>query len=760
MALQVWLPLNGNLDNQGLTKISVINTGTTIDNNGKIGKCYTCTTSQNMEITNLDFSSLSSCSISFWLKVTAKGGSGWLPFTGQTTSYYIMATSAGTGAFYHNNVGSGQKIYKDGILNTTPGALNEWHHYCITGVNLSTWTKFYINKYSSAWNFAGSINDVRIYDHCLSPKEVHEIAKGLVIHYPLDSNNISLSPNLITGFVNGGQTTISGNNIVISGNNSDTYFRIKTSKTLTLNKQYKLSCIGTGFSNNSYYNFPIAAQSNTSPGVIKIQNGYCELVFIANETIVNAGTTILMDDYSRSPSAGTIINIVLQEYDNIIYDCSGYKHHANVIGLLNFNNDSPRYNNCIKNTTEYPCKSMTSIDFPISSGLTICCWVNLTTWGNQISGLWATSNLSTDPTDYNTTACNHRDSGFDMRGTNGTTYRLTCNETDILVNTWKHVVVTHDGTNAKLYINGTLIRTLSLPSSLVAFNYIYLGYSKAGGVLRKCQGNWSDFRIYTTALSAEDIKELYDTPTFIDNQGDLLTNEFDEHLNNIIDLENYGIIKKQWLRGLTKYTQSNCQCTLENDGYKIYRPANLTTSANGNTMWGGFVLDNANNRFGLIDGHTYIIEFEVKGKSSNAAGIEWTNNVGWGGGGLVPAPTNVTIINPVSANFNSSEWQYFSYKWTISDTIYKTCTTAYSSFVAGQTYISYRHFKFGYAYTATGELGTDIYIRNIRMYDLTINTEILVNKTGIVDSGSFIEDSNETRFFRDKIIKSVQLLEI
>ena len=39
MSLQVWLPLNGNLHNQGLSSIDVSGTtGITYDNNGKIGK--------------------------------------------------------------------------------------------------------------------------------------------------------------------------------------------------------------------------------------------------------------------------------------------------------------------------------------------------------------------------------------------------------------------------------------------------------------------------------------------------------------------------------------------------------------------------------------------------------------------------------------------------------------------------------------------------------------------------------------------------
>lgn len=40
MALRVWLPLNGNLENKGLSNCTVTNNGATIDNSGKIGKTY------------------------------------------------------------------------------------------------------------------------------------------------------------------------------------------------------------------------------------------------------------------------------------------------------------------------------------------------------------------------------------------------------------------------------------------------------------------------------------------------------------------------------------------------------------------------------------------------------------------------------------------------------------------------------------------------------------------------------------------------
>jgi hypothetical protein len=39
------------------------------------------------------------------------------------------------------------------------------------------------NAVQSTYNLNGKLNDVRIYDHCLTPSEVKEISQGLVLHY-------------------------------------------------------------------------------------------------------------------------------------------------------------------------------------------------------------------------------------------------------------------------------------------------------------------------------------------------------------------------------------------------------------------------------------------------------------------------------------------------------------------------------------------------------------------------------------------------
>ena len=223
---------------------------------------------------------------------------------------------------------------------------------------------------------------------------------------------------------------------------------------------------------------------------------------------------------------------------------------------------------------------------------------------------------------------------------------------------------------------------------------------------------------------------------------------------------NMNIINKKMANPLSSYTQSNCQVSLTDDGYRIYRPPNKNPTNDGNTMWGGFVMRFYEPPF--TKGHRYVVQFETKGQTSNApSDIYWTNLAGWGGGGLQPAPSDVVIKN-IGANFNSQEWTTISYTWTINDDVYKTCTSSYSSFVQGTVYPSYRDFKWGFGYTDTGTLGTDIYIKNVRMYDLTTASQIDIKKTGVIEAGSFWEtlSKQDAAFHHDGEITSNCFYEI
>lgn len=220
-------------------------------------------------------------------------------------------------------------------------------------------------------------------------------------------------------------------------------------------------------------------------------------------------------------------------------------------------------------------------------------------------------------------------------------------------------------------------------------------------------------------------------------------------MENLLFKTEEARINKSFVNGLSRYIQENCQCTLTDNGYRIYRPANLTVANNGSTMWGGLVI-HPHQCFDLQKGHTYVISFHVKGKSSNEASdsLGFHNLVGWDGGGLEPKPSNVECYNPVGTDFNGEG--DFWYKFTINDDVYKVCTTSYSGFVAGNTYLSYNGFKFGFGYTSTGSMGTDLYISNIRMYDITSDPSFNISKSGLIqgtliegDSAKIMKDSNE-----------------
>ncbi len=198
---------------------------------------------------------------------------------------------------------------------------------------------------------------------------------------------------------------------------------------------------------------------------------------------------------------------------------------------------------------------------------------------------------------------------------------------------------------------------------------------------------------------------------------------------NIAFLINDDIENQTWDSGLSSYTQANCQVTLTNDGYKIYRPPNLIYPDAGNTMWGGLRVQLFTNFYSqLLEGHKYRISFTVTGQSSNSTtggGLYFTNQMGWGGGGL----TNVGFSKAATLPSNFEGELKIVAETNVLDSIYKICTTSYSSFVAGTYYNCYRDLAFGFNYTSTGTLGTDIYITNFNVQDITELTS--TNDNGI-----------------------------
>lgn len=207
MALQVWLPLLGNLDNQGLAPVQITNVNATIDNNGKLGKCYSFNgTNAKIQIDNLP--KPKNVSVALWFKLTAER-SGYRKFlftAWQGITLELATNNTITCSVYSNNQQIGYCRTNYAIL------VDKWTHIVytfeegvgtklylngnfVTSANVTTPISWGTNNFQSniGWYtnmyFQGCINDFRYYDHTLSAKEVEEISKGLIMHYKFNENS-------------------------------------------------------------------------------------------------------------------------------------------------------------------------------------------------------------------------------------------------------------------------------------------------------------------------------------------------------------------------------------------------------------------------------------------------------------------------------------------------------------------------------------------------------------------------------------------
>lgn len=612
MSLQVWLPLDGDLRNYGLKGdliISQIESPTYVD--GKIGKCYqrvnnTATQSTNGININNNLVDLlgTTASIAVWIKPygnhthyngTIISSGNWNDqtwafgvnqdntyvdvFSGGHNQYINCVIPTNTWTHLVSIFDNGKcTIYKNGVF---VGEITGRPNFASNATNTCIGRETYASGY---FGFNGCINDLRIYDHCLSLREIKELAKGLILHYPLNKP----MPNLLSKYVTPGQanpgvtatagrTNYLGNySIQIpAAENADTYFRLFLTKELIQNNKYTFSCYVSGLKKGTYYNFPFFAQGNTGMGVIHLDhNGLNTVTFTMNSSRQNAitdpeGKTVyimFMDDSGRNIASGQqpfqitqmkleegdkVTGFIPNEYDplyaaagyasGIVYDCSGYQNNGVEVGTITGSSDTPRYrsseyfdgSSCIKNIV---------VPFDLSvcnREMTTSCWIKKTiqdnnterTYINYIMRLFVYTNgkfrinwnHATDNLSYNIT--NTWDTGI-----------------DVPYNKWTHIVFTFQEGIMKIYINGILRNTSDRTNNANRIRG-YIGQcigARDDSFTTSFIGNISDVRVYATALSAVDVKALYNDSASIDKNGNFHAYEYVED-GNRVDINKQGV---------------------------------------------------------------------------------------------------------------------------------------------------------------------------------------------------------------------------
>ena len=339
-----------------------------------------------------------------------------LNFGINASSTYSISYTFATNIWYHVAAtydGDKIRLYVNGELKGTSNSLNITPRTALnygimcrsldsTGINVVGWSQYY--------------NDFRLYDHCLSPKEVHEIAKGLVLHYPMN------------------------------------------------------------------------------------------------------------DEY----------------VETTVYDCSGYCNNGTVTGNLQVVDDSPRYKKSIEVTSVNKIQYLSPIPNQ-SQEFTFNIW-------SKITDPNAATNLWTPHSNGSKGICQGIGNGS-IYSYNGGGLCTSCsfyNTSNEIKNAYPVFLTYKDG-NWHMYTivgNNDIIKTYTdgistCTSSLSDFKSYYLsGFGYIGYTEKNLS---SDFRIYSTALSEDDIKELYNTSAIINNNNTLEAYEFSE--SNTYSINKSGVLE-------------------------------------------------------------------------------------------------------------------------------------------------------------------------------------------------------------------------
>jgi len=613
MALIAWYPLNGHIHNQGIGNAEGTIVTTPAYTNGKTGQCLTTGgfkwTSEQAE----ELFSDEAFSYCCWIYIPVDAGTvvsgnncffgrstnprlysifqypnaddlhlSWIKYTNvektttETTVGGVWADFFEVRTWIHLAVTykPGEvKIYKNGNLYAT-----------LTGktMNYSQYTGFNYETNVISTSSQRYMNDVRIYNECLSQKQIKEIAKGLCAHYKLEG--VGANPNLLypsrltespTSFntrnwsvgtinnVNSSSFTSEGFSVTTPGNQTG---NPNNGRMIDLENANTLIPAGTKVT----FSIDIKGAATTA----RIRGFYqgTGTAFYSNFVPINEDTTATDSEWHRyygtftMPDVGTtdknlhialsqgwdevttrvyrnarlsladgttywIPNINETDYNKLGFnnicsrDVSGFDYNGTQYGSLVFNTDSPRY----AGSTDFSDYGyLHYLSSPLNSStdaFTFTCWFNPT----QASNMALYNDRTTVGSGFSVFYLDSKKIRFD---TGGNSQFFQTGTVDI--NTWTFIACVYDKNNntKKIYINGALDGSSSSIGDLIQIGTnASIGNSStnaAAGAGNQIYGSLSDVRIYCTALSADDILKLYEISGIIDNEGNMYSYEFKE----------------------------------------------------------------------------------------------------------------------------------------------------------------------------------------------------------------------------------------
>lgn len=557
MALQVWLPFtDGTLKQQGLNSASATVGGTVnLTNAGKLGKCATIgTAAGGITLPASTMQSFTECSVAFWIKIISwytsyatffQAGLGSTPWNnyifgilrygnnsnlcfsltnsnGSSTSASYTSSNLEVGQWYHlafTYKAGTVCIYKNGVLDKTYNTTYVPNFAGITHISIGRCT----DKTSYQTNC--EMNDFRIYDHCLSEMEVKQLSQGLVLHYPLNRGGWG-QKNLLKNSSVENSHRYNSNSLIyyyydFSGNlPTGTYtcsFDIKSSNgkesaycsyATNANTIQRICSLTNISSEWTHYSFTFNVTSTSSNDIFFAHyTGHGSPFNAKNEGYIYVKNIKLENgsiETPWSPAESDTLATTMGLNGITEYDTSGYCNNGTWHGTHTNTSDTPKY----AVSTTATGSASTYLEGPILPAEA------------QTAALWIKCKKS-----QNAAIFNDKTTGLQIGLLNSLLYMNSKTSTAGFTTThwkdddWNHVVVTYDGTTRKAYVNGQP-ETQSGASNYYIHNAdnCWL-WNRSYNNNYPFNGSLSDLRIYATALSADDVKSLYQNCATIDPDG-------------------------------------------------------------------------------------------------------------------------------------------------------------------------------------------------------------------------------------------------